>query len=112
VFVVLPDAPWWLYVTLPLPTIFQGLYMPNMTAVVSNLSDRAIQGRMLSINQSLTAASNAIPPLFGGWLLVLGVTTPVYVAVFLSLAGWGVYNLFFQRYRRGGPSAEGHEPAA
>ncbi len=112
VFVVLPDAPWWLYVTLPLPTIFQGLYMPNMTAVVSNLSDRAIQGRMLSINQSLTAASNAIPPLFGGWLLVLGVSTPVYVAVFLSLAGWGVYNLFFQRYRRGGPSAEGHEPAA
>lgn len=101
ILVMIPDAPWWLYITLPLPTVFQGLYMPNMTAVVSNLSDRKIQGRMLSINQSLTAASNAIPPLFGGWLLLVDVRMPVVVAVFLSLCGWGVYNLFFQRYRKG-----------
>lgn len=110
ILVMVPEAPWWLYLTLPLPTIFQGLYMPNMTAVVSNLSDRKIQGRMLSINQSLTAASNAIPPLFGGWLLLLDVRMPVLVAVLLSLCGWGVYNLFFQRYRKG--AFEGHSPEA
>ncbi len=97
---VQPNSSWWLYVILPLPTVFQGLYMPNMTAVVSNLSDREIQGRMLSINQSLTALSNAIPPLFGGWLFLAGPRLPVYVAIFLSLAGWGVYNLFFQGQRK------------
>ncbi|MBI1194154.1 MAG: MFS transporter [Bacteroidetes bacterium] len=95
-----PTASWWLYVIIPLPTIFQGLYMPNMTAVVSNLSDREIQGRMLSINQSLTALSNAIPPLFGGWLFLIGARIPVYVAIAFSLAAWVVFNLFFQRHRK------------
>ena len=74
--------------------------MPNMTAVVSNLSDRELQGRMLSINQSLTALSNAIPPLFGGWLFLIGPRFPVYVAIILSLSGWAVYNIFFQKYRK------------
>ncbi len=96
----LPAKVTWLYFLLPLPTIFQGLYMPNMTAVVSNLSPANAQGRMLSINQSLTALSNAIPPLFGGWLYLMGPRSPVYVSVLLSLMGWGVFNLFFQRYRK------------
>jgi DHA1 family tetracycline resistance protein-like MFS transporter len=95
-----PKQSWWLYLIIPLPTIFQGLYMPNMTAVISNLSDREIQGRMLSINQSLTALSNAIPPLFGGWLFLIGARIPVYVAIAFSLAAWLVFNLFFQRHRK------------
>jgi DHA1 family tetracycline resistance protein-like MFS transporter len=95
-----PTDSWWLYVIIPLPTIFQGLYMPNMTAVISNLSDREIQGRMLSINQSLTALSNAIPPLFGGWLFLIGARIPVYVAIAFSFAAWAVFNLFFQRHRK------------
>jgi DHA1 family tetracycline resistance protein-like MFS transporter len=95
-----PTQSWWLYLIIPLPTIFQGLYMPNMTAVISNLSDREIQGRMLSINQSLTALSNAIPPLFGGWLFLVGARIPVYVAIAFSLAAWAVFNLFFQRHRK------------
>ena len=99
-FLVQPTQNWWLYVIIPIPTIFQGLYMPNMTAVVSNLSDRELQGRMLSINQSLTALSNAIPPLFGGWLFLIGPRFPVYVAIILSLSGWAVYNIFFQKYRK------------
>ena len=101
VIIQLPGNSIWLYVILPFATIFQGLYMPNMTAVVSNLSDRDIQGRMMGINQSLTAFSNAFPPAVGGWLLMQGVQVPLYVAVGCHVLAWIVFNAFYLRYKKG-----------
>ena len=91
----------WLFLLLPLLTIFQGIYMPNMTAIVSNLSDKEIQGEMLGINQSLTAFSNAIPPIIGGYLLSFGTRPPIYIAAACVLVGWVIFNIFYWKLRRG-----------
>lgn len=95
VLLLIPEDPIWIYVILPLGTICQGLYLPNITAVVSDLSAEEEQGTMLGINQSLMAFSNALPPLIGGYLLTLGTEVPVIAAILLSTAGWVVFNLFY-----------------
>jgi DHA1 family tetracycline resistance protein-like MFS transporter len=91
-----PTKSFWIYIILPFATVFQGLYMPNMTAVISNISDRDIQGKMLGINQSLNAFSNAIPPLIGGYLLSYGVRWPLYIALFCHLIAWVIFNWFYR----------------
>ncbi|MFT7589583.1 MAG: DHA1 family tetracycline resistance protein-like MFS transporter [Limisphaerales bacterium] len=97
VFLLIPENAFWIYIILPIGTICQGLYLPNITAVVSDLSGEKEQGKMLGINQSLMAFSNAIPPIIGGWLLIMGAQMPVMLAVGFSLTGWVIFNIYLRK---------------
>src|SRR3989344_744460 len=49
---VIPDKSAYLYFVMPLIALFQGLTMPNYTAIISGLSAKDSQGEILGISQS------------------------------------------------------------
>jgi DHA1 family tetracycline resistance protein-like MFS transporter len=75
--------------------IFNGLSMPNLTAVISGLGSSENQGEILGINQSVQAMSQFLPPLLGGVIVGYNFSLPVWIAAASILISW----VFFVRAR-------------
>lgn len=89
-----------LYLTQPLIAIFQGLIMPNTTAVVSQLSSDDIQGESLGISQSLTAFGQALPPIIAGFVMTMGYTLATLIAAGAIFLAWVIFLLETQKRTR------------
>ena len=89
-----------LYFVVPLLAIGHGLYLSNISALLSNLSSRKIQGEILGIQQSLHSFSNALPPIIGGALILkFGVAFPIYLSIGCAVLALLIYLYFYAKYR-------------
>jgi MFS transporter, DHA1 family, tetracycline resistance protein len=102
-----PQQGWQLFLVVPFISIFQGLSSPNITATVSNLADKSIQGEILGINQSVNAFAQMLPPLIGGVLVGFDIHMPIYGSAFFIFMAW----LLFMYVGPAKLSTIGREPA-
>lgn len=98
--VLIPQVVWGLYAIVPLIAITQGMTAPNLTTFVSQQANATDQGKILGINQSVVAASIAIPPLIAGPIEILDRRLPIAVASVLVMLGWGLMLVFLLRPKR------------
>ena len=91
----LPSAAW-LYLAVPLFSIFQGLSFPNLNALVSNLAGKESQGEILGISNSLQSLGMALPPLIAGFIAAIDYTLPIAVASLLLFVAWAVFAFSFK----------------
>jgi DHA1 family tetracycline resistance protein-like MFS transporter len=89
-----------LYFIAPFIAIFNGLTLPNNTALVSNLTAPENQGEILGINQSLQSLGMAIPPLIAGFFAGIHYTLPIIFSSITLFAAWLVFMLFFRKQHK------------
>lgn len=77
-----------LYINLALLAIFVGFTQPNFSAIITSMVSKKSLGEVLGIRQSIISFSNIIPPAVGGFLLNLGVSTPLIIGSILIFLGW------------------------
>ncbi|HLG25158.1 MAG TPA: MFS transporter [Candidatus Nanoarchaeia archaeon] len=94
---VIPDKSAYLYFVMPLIALFQGLTMPNYTAIISGLSAKDSQGEILGISQSIQSLGMAIPPIIAGFIISFNLNLPLIAAGALTLLAWLVFILFFRK---------------
>ncbi|MBC7475640.1 MAG: MFS transporter, partial [Candidatus Sericytochromatia bacterium] len=87
----------YLYLTMALVAIGQGLSSPNISALVSNLADNSMQGEILGINQSIQALAQAIPPIVGGLTVSQHLNLPITLASIVVLVAWLVFLFVFNK---------------
>jgi DHA1 family tetracycline resistance protein-like MFS transporter len=85
---------------LPFVAIFQGLVVPNIAAVLSDLTDESSQGEVMGINQSLASFTQIVPPIIAGFLFAIGVDLPIIFAGIIILIGWVIFEYGFNRRRK------------
>jgi DHA1 family tetracycline resistance protein-like MFS transporter len=88
---ILPFAVWQIYILNGLIALFQGLSQPNITTIISNLSDRRSQGEIMGINQAVVAAAMTLPPLIGAFITGMAIYLPLLVAGTLTLIAWALF---------------------
>jgi DHA1 family tetracycline resistance protein-like MFS transporter len=71
--------------------LFNGLSMPNITAVVSGLGSSENQGEVLGINQSVQAIAQFLPPFLGGVIVGYDFTLPIWIAAASILISWVLF---------------------
>ncbi len=92
---IIPDKSWYLYITMALIAISQGITSPNVTALVSNLADDSVQGEVLGINQSVQALAQSVPPVIGGLTVAFNMNLPIILASIVVLIAWIAFiNIF------------------
>lgn len=94
---VIPDKWSYLYLTMALVSIAQGLTSPNVNALVSNLSERDEQGEIMGINQSVSALAQAIPPIIGGIIIAGHLNLPVLLSSLSVFLAWFVFKSNFSK---------------
>lgn len=94
---IIPDKASYLYLTMALVAIGQGLSSPNISALVSNLADNSMQGEILGINQSIQALAQAIPPIVGGLTVSQHLNLPITLASIVVLVAWLVFLFVFNK---------------
>lgn len=94
---ILPDQSWYLYITMALVAITQGITSPNVTAMVSNLAEDSIQGEVLGINQSVQALAQTIPPIIGGLTVSFNLNTPIILASLVVMVAWLSFLFIFSK---------------
>ena len=85
--------------------LFQGLTMPNLTAIVSNSAKdnphgEIPQGEIIGINQSLQSFSQLIPALAGGIIAAGDFNRPIILSSFFFLSGWAVFVFVFSKIQK------------
>lgn len=93
--ILLPSSLWQLYVILPFVALFQGIMLPNMTAVISNFAGDEAQGEILGINQSVQSLAMAIPAFVAGFLAAYHPATPIIASAVVTITAWIIYIVFF-----------------
>jgi DHA1 family tetracycline resistance protein-like MFS transporter len=91
--VIIPKNSLYLYITMPLVAITQGITSPNITALISNLSNDDSQGETLGLNQSMQSLANAIPPIIAGIVVSFNIKTPTIIASIFVLIAWIIFIL-------------------
>jgi DHA1 family tetracycline resistance protein-like MFS transporter len=98
ILLIIPNESWYLYITMALVAITQGITSPNITAMVSNLADNSTQGEVLGINQSVQALAQAIPPIIGGLTVSLNLNTPIILSAIVVFIAWITFiNVFMKK---------------
>jgi DHA1 family tetracycline resistance protein-like MFS transporter len=94
---LIPNKAIGLYFIIPFMAIFNGLTMPNMNALISNLASKENQGEIMGINQSFQSLGMTIPPLIAGFLAAVHFILPVVIGSALIFIAWLVFMIFFRR---------------
>ncbi len=97
---LLPDRSFILFFLLPFIAMFQGLTIPNATAIVSSLSGKESQGEILGINQSIQSLGQAIPPIVAGFVVTVHRSLPILLASGITLLAWITFMVFFKQRSR------------
>lgn len=92
--VLLPQQAWQMYFTVPFIAISQGMSAPNLTYMVSTNASASEQGKILGINQSVSALAMALPPVLAAFIDLINVNLPIITASFFVLLGW-VFLMYF-----------------
>jgi DHA1 family tetracycline resistance protein-like MFS transporter len=93
---VLPNKSLGLYLITPFMAVANGLILPNMNALISNLSSKENQGEIIGINQSFQSLGMAIPPLLAGFIATIHYSLPIIVGSILVFGAWLVFMIFFR----------------
>lgn len=94
---ILTNQLWVLYViSVPLIAIGQGLTMPSVSTIISNLAGADSQGEIMGIQQSVQAIGTVIPPLLAGLALTVSLNLPTLIGAACILLGWATFVLFFK----------------
>lgn len=96
---VIPDKWSYLYLTMALVSVAQGLTSPNVNALVSNLSERDEQGEIMGINQSVSALAQAIPPIIGGIIIAGHLNLPILLSSLSVFLAWFVFKSNFNKVK-------------
>jgi DHA1 family tetracycline resistance protein-like MFS transporter len=97
---VLPTTPAPIFLILPFIAIFQGLTLPNMTTIVSNLSGEESQGEAMGIHQSLQSLGQAIPPLMAGFIASVSISSPILLSGAVTLLAGLIFLLAYRDGRK------------
>ncbi len=92
---IFPDHSSTLFFFAPFVAIFQGLYRPNLQAIVANTATADQQGEILGINQSVQSLAMAIPPVLAGFVVSFDVHLPIIFASIFILMAYFVYQFFY-----------------
>jgi DHA1 family tetracycline resistance protein-like MFS transporter len=84
------------YLLLPVVALAYGVTPPNLTALISDASDKESQGEALGINGSMSALSFGLPPLVAAVAITINVALPLIFAGGFILLAW----LIFVRFHR------------
>lgn len=95
-FMLVPNTLQGIYVLTAIIAIFVGLTMPNMNALISNLTKPEEQGEIMGINQSLQALAMAIPPILAGFFAALHYTLPIIIGSLGIGLAWVVFVFFYK----------------
>ncbi len=98
---IFPTQSWTFYVLMPFIAICQGLLMPNLTSVVSNLAGPDAQGEIMGINQSVQSAAQSVPPLVAGVLTGVALELPILCGSVITLLAWAIFTYHFRRPHKG-----------
>ena len=93
---LIPNKAIYLYLLIPIASVFNGISLPNANAVISNLSDKETQGEIMGINQSIQSLGQAIPPIISGLAVAINTTVPIYIAGLITFFAWLIYIAFFK----------------
>lgn len=94
---LLPNNDNLLYWILPFVACFQGLTMPNMTALVSMQAKSDEQGEILGMSQSMQSLGMALPPVLAGFISSIHKNLPILTSSACILLAWIIYSVFFKR---------------
>lgn len=103
---LLPAESWWLYLIVPLIAVFNGVNTPNLTAVISMQADKAAQGSILGIRQSVLSVAMAIPPVLAGFMTTIQVSLPIWAAAVSTFLGWALFRFSCMKGAAGKKAAE------
>lgn len=79
----------------PLISLFNGLIIPNVTALVSASANSQEQGEVLGIEASVHALAQAIPAIMSGYIATMGTSIPVVVGGLFILGAAIVFSFFY-----------------
>lgn len=88
---LIPDKALYLYMLMPLIAVSNGLSYPNITATISNLADKKVQGEILGVNQSIQSLAQIIPPIIAGFIVSINKSLPIMVAAACLFMAWLVF---------------------
>lgn len=88
---LIPNQAFYLYLLMPFIAISNGLSYPNITATVSNLADKNVQGEILGVNQSIQSLGHIIPPVIAGFIVSIDERLPIFVAATCLFLAWLVF---------------------
>ena len=86
--VILPHEPLYAYLISPFIALTQGVSGPSMNSLVSSTALPQERGKIMGINQSVSAIAMGIPPIIAGFATNVSETLPTLLASFFTLAGW------------------------
>jgi DHA1 family tetracycline resistance protein-like MFS transporter len=94
---VFPNQSLYLFFLAPFVAIFQGLYRPNLQAIISNTASAKEQGEILGINQSVQSLAMTIPPIIAGFIVSLNVHLPIIFASIFTFLAFAVFIIFYKK---------------
>jgi DHA1 family tetracycline resistance protein-like MFS transporter len=94
---LLPKTSVGIFLLAPLVGMLQGLLQPSYIAVVSNMTDKVVQGRVLGLNQSVLFFAQIFPPIIAGIVVSIKLGMPIIVASATTFLAWIIFALFFER---------------
>jgi MFS transporter, DHA1 family, tetracycline resistance protein len=97
---ILPSKVFYIYMIIPFMAMFNGITMPNTTAVISNLTAKDSQGEILGINQSIQSLAMAIPPIISGVIVSISNSLPILVASVTIFISWLVFVTLFRNQNK------------
>ena len=94
---IFPTESYFLFFLAPFVAIFQGLYRPNLQAIISNAASADEQGEILGINQSVQSLAMTIPPVIAGFIVSLNVHLPIIFAAVFTFLAFLVFFIFYKK---------------
>lgn len=95
-FLVLQHQSFHIYFIIPFISIFNGLTMPNTSALVSQSADASSQGEIMGISESLRSLAMMLPPLIAGFIVAIHVSIPTLVASVSIFISWVLFVIFYK----------------
>lgn len=72
-----------------------GLSRPNLIGLLSNITDKNEQGKIMGVSQSIESLAMALPPIIAGFLTTLWISLPIITAASLMFIAWIIYMKFY-----------------
>lgn len=93
--ILTPTIHWVIFLILPFMAIPNGLSRPNLIGLLSNITDKNEQGKIMGVSQSIESLAMALPPIIAGFLTTLWISLPIITAASLMFIAWIIYMKFY-----------------
>jgi DHA1 family tetracycline resistance protein-like MFS transporter len=86
--IILPNEPMYAYLISPFIALSQGVSGPSINSLVSSTALPQERGKIMGINQSVSALAMGIPPIIAGFATNVSETLPTILAAVFTVVGW------------------------